>query len=87
MSNNLSIVDPNEISFMDKDSQPEPKSKATTECFPGTYFYISNTNRKLGLVSGSDFVKMGTKLYNGGVFVGRGAYNVACFFTSFIINS
>ena len=62
-----------------------PQPKETSGCIP-IMFTLSDTNLKFGLITDSNIIKMGTMLHNSGVFVCNGVYNVACFFSNFMVS-
>ena len=85
MSQEIIYVKPEEVVICELyDEDPSPP-KATTGCLPFTAFTLSDANLKFRFVSDADFVKMGSMFYQGGMMIGKGAYNTACFFGSLMV--
>ena len=77
-------VKPEEVIIGELYDEVPPPPKANTGCLPFAAFTLSDANLKFGFISDADFVKMGSMFYQGGMMIGKGAYNTACFFGSLV---
>jgi hypothetical protein len=85
MSEEVVYVKPEEVIIGELYDEVPLPPKANTGCLPFAAFTLSDANLKFGFISDTDFVKMGSMFYQGGMMIGKGAYNTACFFGSLMV--